>query len=98
MTQEGEAGGLAVSPRLSAQTGRRRVMSIFTNAGHVSREALSLQAMDDLPGSWIVPVVKHLSFCSRCRAELMEIEQLIAALRMLAQSSLPKNSRASMVN
>jgi len=73
-------------------------MSIFTNAGHVSRDALSLQVLDDLPESWAVPVEEHLSACNHCRLELVEIGELIAALRMLAKPSLSRNRRAPMVN
>jgi hypothetical protein len=86
------------NPRLSIQTEWRMDMSIFTNAGHVSRDALSLQVLNDLPGRWVEPVGEHLSSCNRCQLELMEIGELIAALRMLAKPSLPSNRRATMAN
>jgi hypothetical protein len=73
-------------------------MSIFTNAGHVSRDALSLQVMADLPGRWVEPVEEHLSTCNRCQLEMMEIGELVEALRMLAKPSRPRDRRAPMVN
>ncbi|MCE5309847.1 MAG: hypothetical protein LLG20_19605 [Acidobacteriales bacterium] len=73
-------------------------MSIFTHDGHISRDALSLQILDDLPASWVIPVEKHLSFCYRCQADRMEISELIADLRRLAKQPPPRDRRASTVN
>jgi anti-sigma factor RsiW len=73
-------------------------MSIFTNDGHISRDALTLQILDDLPALWIIPVEQHLSSCCRCQVDRMEISELIADLRRLAKRPPPRDRRAAMTN
>jgi hypothetical protein len=90
--------GLASIQRLSIQTGRRMGMSIFTNLGHVSQDALSLQVLDDLPVRWVLPVEQHLCSCHRCQVALTEMKELIAALRMLAKQPPPRDRPTPMVN
>jgi anti-sigma factor RsiW len=73
-------------------------MSMFTNAGHVSQDALSLHALDDLPVSWVIPVEQHLSTCDHCQVEKKEVEEVIAALRRLARPSPPLDRSTPIVN
>jgi anti-sigma factor RsiW len=73
-------------------------MPIFTNDGHISLDALTLQILDDLPASWTIPVEQHLSSCCRCQVDRMEIHELIAELRRLARRPPPQDRRAPMTN
>lgn len=72
-------------------------MLIFTKSGHISEAALALCALKDLPKPRVVPVEGHLSWCHRCRCHLRGMQELVAALRVLARGTVLTSWRGRVI-
>ncbi|MBI3683505.1 MAG: hypothetical protein HY235_24280 [Acidobacteria bacterium] len=62
-------------------------MRIFTQAKHISEEALGLHALDDLPQSRRATVNAHLSGCTHCQSEFHDIQEFVTVLRKAARAN-----------
>lgn len=60
-------------------------MLIFTETNHLSEEALSLLALNDLPEAERVSVNRHLDNCPNCRRQMREAGEFIRNFRLVVR-------------
>jgi hypothetical protein len=73
---------------------RENKMEVWTDMDHVSDEALSLMALNDLPEAERVLVRAHLDGCPSCRRHLRETKEFIRNFRLVARRTAMTNAWA----
>lgn len=79
--------------RVRLQEGRK--MQIFNRMNHLTDDALSLHAINDLPESSQPAVSAHLATCVRCRRQFREAQDFIAIFRLAATGQVAEGYYAS---
>ncbi|HUQ92906.1 MAG TPA: zf-HC2 domain-containing protein [Bryobacteraceae bacterium] len=64
-------------------------MQIFTSSKHITEEALSLHAMNDLTESRTAQVAAHLTRCNHCHTQFREAQEFVGIVRLLAKRQGP---------